>query len=292
MAKGSQQQPVPTQTTTSVLSPEQQSLLSAAMPQLQQFAATPLKNYSGETVAGFTQPQQQGQQMALDAAGAQGQTAQQASNTAGFYLGGDIWNPSTNPALQGAIKAATDPIYTRLNEQLLPSIRQDSITTGGFGGSRQGIAEGAAIRDTQNAAVNAASSLVQNQYETNVRAQLQALGLVPTVQQAQVQPALTTSGVGDVQQNLQQQQLDAAQQNYWMDQLLPLMQGQAVAGIVGGLPGGSTVSTGSVPPAGSPTSAKNILGSAMTGATLGSAIPGIGTGIGAAGGALLPFLFG
>ncbi len=291
MAKGSQQQ-APTQTTTAQLSPEQQSLLSAVMPQLQQFAATPLKNYSGETVAGFTAPQTQGQQMALDAAGAQGQTASQAGNTAGFYLGGDIWNPSTNPNLQGAIKAATDPLYTRLNEQLLPSIRQDSITTGGFGGSRQGIAEGAAIRDTQNAAANTASTIAQNQYDTNVRAQLQALGLAPTVQQTQVQPALTTSGVGDVQQNLAQQRLDAAQQNYWVDQLLPLIQGQAIAGIVGGLPGGSTVATGSVPQS-NPTSAKNILGSAASGAALGSAIlPGIGTGIGAAGGALLPFLFG
>lgn len=290
MAKGSQQ-PAPTQTTTAVLSPEQQGLIGSAMPFLQQFAAAPLKNYSGPTVAGFTAPQTQGQEMALGAAGQQGQTAQQATDTAGFYLGGDIWNPSTNPNLQGAIKAATDPLYTRLNEQLLPSIRSDAITTGGFGGSRQGIAEAGAIRDTQNAAANTASTIAQNQYDTNVKAQLSALGLLPTVQQGQVQPALTTSGVGDVQQNLQQQQIDAAQQKYWLDQLLPLIQGQALAGIAGGLPGGSTVSTGSVPQAQKP-GASSLLGGALSGAAIGSAFGPIGTGVGALGGAVLPFIMG
>lgn len=291
MAKGSQQQPVPTQTTTSNPPPQAMELVNLAMPQLRNFAAQPLQPYSGPTVAGFTAPQVQGQQMALDAAGAQAGTAQRGTDTAGFYLGGDIWNPASNPNLQGAIRAATDPLYQRLNEQLLPQIRSDAITTGGFGGSRQGIAEGQAITGTQKQAADTASQIAQAQYDTNVRAQLQALGLLPTVQQAQVQPAITTSGVGDVQQNLAQQRLNEASQNYWMSQFLPLLQGRELTSIAGAIPGGSTTAVGSVPQAQKP-GVQQALGGALTGASLGSAImPGIGTGIGAAGGALLPFLF-
>lgn len=288
MAKGAAPQ-TPTQTTTYNPSPQEQELVNLAMPGIRNFAATPLTRYQGDTVADFTQPQQQGQQMALNAAsGAQQGTADRASQTSNFWLGGDTWNPQTNQMLGSAIQAAQRPLYQNLTEQVLPNIRSE-FGAGGFGSSRQGIAEGLAVGRTQQAAGDVGAKMAEDLYKTNVGAQMQALGLVPTVQGAQVAPAMTTSAVGDVQQNLEQQRLNQAQQNYYLDRFLPFLQSQEILGLSQSVPRGRTVSTGSVP---QPSKISSVLGGATTGATLGSAIlPGIGTGVGALGGALLPFLF-
>jgi hypothetical protein len=204
-------------------------------------------------------------------------------------LSSNFLNPDTNPAVQGAISAATRPIYQNLTEQALPAIRGEAVTTGNFGGNRQGIAEGLASRGASQAAGDTGSKLAEAAYENNVNAQLKAMGLLPTVQSAQVAPAITTSGVGDVRQNLAQAQLGEQVQNFNWDQMAPFLQSKEIMSLLQGLPGGATVSTGNTPQA---NPALQALGGAASGAALGSALlPGVGTGIGAAGGALLPFLF-
>lgn len=305
MAKGQQQ---PTQTTnnnaTSTtqqnLSPEQQSLLGAITPAFSNFAAWTPQRYQGSTVAGFDPAQTQGQNMALGAAGAQQTLADNAANAVNFYTSGNIWDPAANPHLQGAIDASTRPITDNLTRTQLPSIRGEAIKTGNFGSSRQGIAEGLAQQGASQAIGDTASKLVQDQYRTNVQAQLQATGMVPTVQQAQLAPALTTSGVGDVRQALAQALLGEQAGNFNLDQMLqiaPYLQAKDLLGVLQGLPGGSTTtsstgtgtSTANVP---QPNRAMQALGGAATGASLGSMFGPIGTGVGAAGGAVLPFLFG
>lgn len=287
MGGGSGQQP--TQTTKYELSPEQRQLMDIAMPGVRSFAASVPQRYQGSQVAGFTPEQQQGQSMALGAAPAQAELAANAARTSNFLMGGDIWKPENNPALQGAIGAATRPITQALTEQQLPALRGEAVTTGNFGSSRQGIAEGLASGRASQAIGDTASKLVNQQYETNINAQLKAMGLLPTVQGAQVAPAVTTSGVGDVRQAMDQAQLNQLVNQFNYDQYAPFLQSKEIMSLLQGLPGGSTVSTGNVPQA---NTAMQALGGAATGAALGSAImPGIGTGVGAAGGALLPFLF-
>lgn len=287
MGSGSPQQP--TQTTKYELSPEQRQLMDLAMPGIRNFAASTPQRYQGTQIAGFTPEQQQGQQMALNAAGAQGELAGNAARTSNFLMGGDIWRPENNPALRGAIDASTRPITQALTEQQLPALRGEAVTTGNFGSSRQGIAEGLASGRASQAIGDTASKLVNQQYETNINAQLKAMGLLPMVQQAQLAPAITTSGVGDVRQAMNQALLGEQVGNFNWDQLAPYLQSKDIMSLLQGLPGGATVSTGNVPQA---NKAMTALGGAATGAALGSALmPGIGTGIGAAGGALLPFLF-
>lgn len=296
MAKGSPDQPVKSSTaTTSVdLSPEQKELLGLAMPAFKNFAAFTPQRYQGPTVAGFDPAQTAGQEMALGAAGAQKTLADNAANAVNFYTSGDIWNPSSNPYLQGAVDAAVRPITQNLTEVQNPAIRGTSVTAG-YGGSRQGIAEGLASGRASQAIGDTASRLVQNQYDTNVRAQLQAAGLVPTVQQAQLAPALTTSGVGDVRQALAQTLLNEQAGNFNLDQMLqiaPYLQAKDLLSVIQGIPGGSITSssTGTATlPKKSPWS--SALGGAATGASLGSTFGPIGTGVGAVGGAVLPFIF-
>lgn len=264
--------------------------MNAAMPGVRQFAASVPQRYQGSTVAGFTPAQEAGQGMALGAAPQQGALASSAADANKFFTGGSIWDPATNPNLQGAINAATRPIQQNLDENILPGIRAEAVTTGNFGGSRQGIAEGLATRGASQAIGDTASKLVQSQYDTNVDAQLKAMGLLPTVQGGLVTPGVTTSGVGDVQQAMEQARLNSMVNNFNYDQTAPFLQSKEIMSLLQGLPGGTTTSTGSTPQANPVTQA---LGGAAAGASLGTAVmPGIGTGVGALGGALLPFLFG
>jgi hypothetical protein len=119
----------------------------------------------------------------------------------------------------------------------------------------------------------------------------QLLALTPTVQGAQLAPALTTSGVGETQQAQAQAQKAAEIAGYNYDQLAPFLQSQQILALLQGMPGGTTLSTGSVPP--QPSALAKGLGGAFAGGSLGASVGGLpGAGIGAVGGAVLPFLMG
>lgn len=235
--------PTKTTTTTQTLSPQQEELLNLAMPGVRSFAASVPQRYQGDTVADFTNPQVQGQNMALQAAGAQGNLANSAADTANYWTSGNVWDPQNNPALQGAIDASVRPITENFQEKVLPGIRGEAIQAGQqFGGSRRGVAEGIASREYGRNVGDAASKVVQGAYQTNVDAQLKALGMIPQIQGAQVAPAVTTSGVGDVQQQQQQRETDADVSNFNYDQMAPFLQSKEILSLLQGLPGGSVVS--------------------------------------------------
>lgn len=281
----------PTQTTTQVLSPEQQQLMSLAMPGAKQFAAQVPQRYQGSQITPFNANETAGQQGVISSLPDIAQTGQNAAKSNNFYTGGDIWNPASNPNLQGAIDASVRPIYQNLTEKALPAIRQDAVSTGNFGGSRQGIAEGQAVRDASVAAGDTASKLAQSQYDTNINAQLKAEALAPSVQQGLTAAGTVQSGVGDVQRALTQAQLGEKVGQFNWDQYAPFLQSKDIMSLLQGLPGGSTVATGNTPTSAMP-GMTSALSGAASGAALGSALfPGVGTAVGAGAGALLPFLF-
>lgn len=293
MASGGSQ---PTQTTSTqqTLAPEQREILDLAMPGVRDFAATVPQRYQGTTVAGFDPSQTAGQNMALDAVGAQNLLAKNAADASNFYTSGDVWNPDSNPALAGAVNAAVRPITENYQQVVRPAIRDEFQGAGQqFGGSRRGLAEGQAANAYMRNVGDTSSKLVQNEYETNVNAQLKALGLLPQTQQAQTQGAVTTSGVGDVRQNQAQQLINQDVSNFNYDQLAPFLQSQELMSLLTGIPGGGTtsVSTGNNPGQSAGSMARGALGGAASGAALGSAImPGFGTAAGAGLGALLSFM--
>jgi hypothetical protein len=287
MGGGSQ---APTQKTTVELSPEQKAIYGYATPYLKDFAATAPQRYGGSTISDFNPNQVAGQDAVLGATGTMADVAGNAARANQFFTSGDIWNPSSNPALQGAIDATTRPIVQNYQEKVLPGIRSDAISSGNFGGSRQGVAEGIAARDTATAIGDTAAKTTEDLYKTNVDAQLKSMGLAPTVQGALLAPGQAQSGVGDVQQAMSQAKLNELVQNFFADNGgMDFAKAKDILSLLGAMPGSTTVSTGSVP---QPNMAMSTLGGAASGAALGSAImPGAGTAVGAGAGALLPWLF-
>lgn len=279
-------QPAPTQTVNYTLGPDQQRILNAAMPSITDFGATTPTRYQGSTVAGFTTPEVQGQQMALDAAGKQGTVAGNAGDLTNKLLSSD-----PNSMRDEAIAASVKPLYDNLLQTVFPGISSGAAGGGTYGSSRSGIAQGKAIEATNRDAGETAAKLAASIYGTDVGARMQALGLVPQTQQSYLAPATTTSGVGDVQRAQNQALIDEAVRNYNFDvnKTGELSKAQDLIALLGGLPEGGSVATGSVPPT---NTLGQVLGGAATGATIGGAVGGpIGAGIGGLGGAVLPFVF-
>lgn len=241
------QQPDPVQKTKTEMSPEQRQLFDTVFPTIQKYAANVPQRYQGSTVADFTAPQTAGQDMALGAVPGINKLATDAATANSFYTSGNIWDPAANPHLQGAIDAAVRPVYQNLTEKALPAIRSGSIQSGNFGGNRQGLAEGNAIRDAGVTAGDIASKISQAQYGTNVEAQQRAIGATPMLQGTQVAGATTTSGVGDIRQAMDQAKINAGMQAFNFDQYAPFMNAKDILSIMQGIPGATTVSTGTAP---------------------------------------------
>ena len=267
-----------TQTTKVELSPEQRKILQTAMPYIEEYGANPLEQYQGSQISGFDPLQALGQEMALGAVGNQQATANQASDATKFLLS-DVLSPESNPYLQQYINAATRPISENFTQNIMPSISGEANTAGQFGSSRQGIAEGLAAQGVSRSIGDTTANIANTAYGQGLDAQGRALALSPQTQAMQVQPAVTTSGVGDIRRNMEQQRLMEEVSRFYNEQMLPYIQGSQLAGLVGAIPGGGTTTTASGPQ-GNPLMSG--LGGAASGAALGSAImPGIGTGIGA-----------
>jgi hypothetical protein len=70
----------------------------------------------------------------------------------------------TNPWLKQAQQGITDQVTKNLTTNILPSIRSGAQAVGGFGGSRQGIAEGTAIGNTNQGLSNSLAQMGLNAY--------------------------------------------------------------------------------------------------------------------------------
>ena len=232
------------QVTNVKLSPQQKWLFQLARPEIKEWARNPPERYHGTGIEGFTNNQKEGQNLAIRAAkNAQADLAKDASKFNQFLMG-DIWNPSSNPNLRGAIDAATRPITQNFQEVVMPGITDEFMAAGqNFGGSRRGVAEGIASRGYLDTVSDTASKIVQDQYGNNLDASLKALALTPQTQAAQLVPAQTISGVGDLQQKLRQARLNEDISNWNYKQNAGWLQAQDLISLMTGMPGGRAVST-------------------------------------------------
>lgn len=194
---------------------------------------------------------------------------------------------NNNPALQGAIQAATRPITQNLQENILPGIRSQSVQEGGYGGSRAGIAEGLAVSRANQQAQDAAANLTNEAYKQGQDTFARTLALLPQTQQLGVTPTNLLSQVGAQNEDYQQELLNyyAAQNDYLANRGWSPVANLASA-IYGGIQPG-TVTTGGGGGSSFGRRASGALGGAATGAAIGSVIPGVGTAIGAGVGGLL-----
>lgn len=281
--------PQPTQQTSTQISPEAQRIFNLAFPKMEAFAGSVPQRYNGTGIAGFDPNQVAGQEAVLDSTAAQKSIVQGGANASNFWTGDNVWDPNNNTQLQAGVDAVTRPIAQTYTNDFLPAVRSEAIKAGGLGGSRQGIHEVLGAEKTSRAIGDASSKFVGDQYQTNVNAQLKALGLLPQTAQAQAIAGATQSAVGDVRQSQEQARLNETIGNFNYDQMAPWLQAKELMSVIPGMPGAVTTSTANNPP--QPSKMMSALGGAASGAALGSALmPGIGTVAGAGLGALLPFL--
>lgn len=231
-----------TSKTTFKPSAEQAGVLSSALPYIQQFARQGIRLPTTSGVADFNPTQLAAQQQALGAAADQTQLGQQGAGFSSDLFSGMYLDPNTNPALQGTIDAATRPIFEGLSQQIMPQIRGEARSTGNFGSSKQGIAEGLAAQGALRSAGDVASGISYQGYQQGLNAMMQNLGLLPRTQDALTSGAATTGAVGDAIYGNTQAKLTEQQDRFMQQQLLPIAIGQELLAALGAIPGGTTIS--------------------------------------------------
>ena len=82
-----------------------------------------------------------------------------------------------SPYLAQQAGAISQNATRALNEQMLPGVRSEAIAAGGFGGSRQGIAEGLAMGRTADAISGAVGNLYAQDYQNAQNRNLQRYGM-------------------------------------------------------------------------------------------------------------------
>ena len=238
MSNGSQ----PAGNTTTTTAPPSYMLpyISTALGQANNLIGYQPQYYPGNTVAGFSQPQQQAMQGIVNAGmgGSPALSAAQGFDTTLLDSGGGS-NPYLDATFQQAAGATQNQLASEFGnagrnvEASAPLRAQqlDNLATGIYGGAYQ--------QDMQNAL--AAGNQAQNLYGTQLGG-LQA-----------------AEGVGQQVQNLAQQEIGANQNMYNYYQQLPLQTLQGYEGMLGGVQPGSAQST---PYFTNPTA--NTLGTAMS----------------------------
>lgn len=237
-----------TTTTTQELSPEQRQLINLVMPTAEQFAAEPPELFPGSAISPFDPLQLQAQESLLALAGPGGQLSSltgQAGLASEFLLGPVLF-PESNPALAAATEAAIRPLTENFERSILPGIRGGATTAGGFGGSRQGIAEGLAAQGLTRQIGDVSSTIQANAFQQSLDAMTKALFAAPATAQLQRLPGQAMEAVGAQRRGMEQARLSEEAQRFMAEQLIPFSVAQDIAALAFGMPGGSVTSTSNV----------------------------------------------
>jgi hypothetical protein len=112
-----------------------------------------------------------------------------------------------NPFLAGAMEAALRPMGEQFSQAggTLSGIRSGSMDAGQYGGSRQGIAEGIAMRGLANSMGDVVSKMGSDAYGKGLDASVKAVASAPMAMSAMAVPTSWESAVG-AQQDMRAQQ--------------------------------------------------------------------------------------
>ncbi len=164
--------------------------------------------------------------------------------------------PGNNPYLQDYANSLSSNLTNNLNWNILPGINQQALANGGVGGSRQGIAQGLAIGDTNRAIANAQAGLYSNAYGQDQQYDLNSTIANQNFYSTQRGQDLQQAGLGSSLANMgnqglaqQGQQLyNAGQQQYQAPFNALQWYGQSLSPFTGlnqsttqNVPGGSTL---------------------------------------------------
>ena len=177
---------------------------------------------------------------------------------------------ANNPYVQNMMQSNQFNLNRNLQENLLPSIRGGALNAGGVGGSRQGIAEGIALRGTQDALANANAQTMMGAYGQGLTAQGRALAMAPQTMSMGMAPMDVMNQVGQYNQGIDQQALGADMDRWNYNQQLPWNTIGQYNSLLSGTPWGSSTTSTAEGGGGSPIA--GALGGGLAGAALGSSM--------------------
>lgn len=119
-----------------------------------------------------------GEHMLRDYAGSD-QLSDMLSQSTGAWGQALSVDPSQNPYFQSAYDAATQPLIQQFQEEILPSIGSSALSAGGYGGTRQGLAEGRAAEGLVRTLGDIGSTMGMDAYTQGLRSRMSALGMTP-----------------------------------------------------------------------------------------------------------------
>lgn len=255
----------------------QQPYLRDLFSRAQTLSQQPMQTYPGSTVAGFTGPQLQGQQMALDAANAMGPQIQSAQGASQFGTSGAVLSPDSNPYLAQHAQAATRPIQEQLVEEVIPGIESQAVAQGAYSSNRPGVSKAMATGRAADAMGDVTTDIYSNAYGQGLDYMGKSLALAPQTMQLGTMPSQIYQGVGSQQQQMDQAQLTDLVNKFEQQQMEPWDRLSQYGSLVGGGNYGGT-SNRQVDRA--TNQALSTLGGGATGAWMGSMVPGWGAGAG------------
>ncbi len=156
---------------------------------------------------------------------------------------------ANNPYVQAMAEAAVRPVMQQLQEQVFPTLRQEFTAAGGRGGTREGMAAALATERAARAAADATTNLYGQAYAQGLQAQQGALGLIPSVQAALLQPGYTLADVGEAYRQMEQARINEAIARWQYEQNLPYVKLAEYANLVRSPFGGDAVSDVTATPA-------------------------------------------
>lgn len=122
-------------------------------------------------------------------------TAQGAFN---FLGSADQLDPASNPFLQANLDAVTRQVRQNLG-QGLNQINQQAVGAGGFGGSRQGVAQGQAITQANQIAADTAAQMLMQNYQQGQQNMASAAQMAPMLMELGLMPGIIAGQVGQEQ---------------------------------------------------------------------------------------------
>jgi hypothetical protein len=235
-----------TQTNTTKLSPEQQQIFDLALPHIQNYASSTPSIYSGTGIAGFDPREIAAQGMFTNVADTTGTSlAGAAANAQGQLMDPDFMlNP--NQYVEAAATGTTNQVTKNLLENIIPNIRSGASAAGGQysgGSTREGVATGKAIGDTNQGLSNSLANMYLANYQGGLKEMGNAIGRNQDVMTQQLFPGQVYSAVGAQARGLEQAKLDEEIRKFYAAQDLDLTQAQQTMGLMAGMPGGTGVST-------------------------------------------------
>lgn len=273
-----------TQTTTQETAPwaAQQpylaDLFKRAHTQLQQNPGGP-QFFPGQTVADLGPDIQGAVNYARNFAGsgAQAVSGQAQQTYLDLLRAPDVVN---SQIFSDAANAAIRPVVRQFNETVLPNIRNNAVSAGQYGGSRQAIAEGIASDRLQQNTLDTTSRMALEALLSGQRTATQAVALYPQAQGAMLAPTNVLEGVGQLNRAYQQALIDEQMARWSQQQMGPYQALQQYQNFITGNFGGSGLMTQQLART-NPLMAG--LGGAATGAGIASALGPSGAGLIAAG---------